>query len=52
MQFNLVNDQEQVAQFVRRGMAWYCGIALHCMALGFISIWGGGSCSVCSVGVY
>ena len=53
MQFNLVNNQEQVAQFVRRGMAWYFGIASHCMALakGFISIWGG-SCSVCSVGVY
>ena len=25
MQFNLVNDQEQVAQFVRRGVAWRCG---------------------------
>ena len=24
MQFNLVNDQEQVAQFVRRGVAWRC----------------------------
>ena len=44
MQFNLVNDQEQVAQFVRRGMAWrgvvwrgvvWRGVAL---ALGFISI--------------
>ena len=22
MQFNLGNDQEQVAQFVRRGVAW------------------------------
>ena len=33
MQFNLVNDQEQVAQFVRHGMA---------LALGFISIVGGG----------
>ena len=22
MQFNLVNDQEQVVQFVRRGIAW------------------------------
>ena len=22
MQFNLVNDQEQVAQFVRHGVAW------------------------------
>ena len=32
MQFNLVNDQEQVAQFVWRG------VALRCMALalGFI----------------
>ena len=40
--FNLVNDQEKVAQFVRRGMAWR-GVALHCMALalGFISILGG-----------
>ena len=28
MQFNLVNDQEQVAQFVRRGVAWR-GIAGH-----------------------
>ena len=26
--FNLVNDQEQVAQFVWRGMAW-CSVALH-----------------------
>ena len=33
MQFNLVNDQEQVAQFVRHGMA---------LALGFISIVRGG----------
>ena len=24
MQFNLVNDQEQVAQFVWRGVAWRC----------------------------
>ena len=31
MQFNLVNDQEQVAQFVRRGMAWH-GMAWHGMA--------------------
>ena len=32
MQFNLVNDQEQVAQFVRRGVAWRsgCGVALGC----------------------
>ena len=36
MQFNLVNDQEQVAQFVWRG------VPLHCVAfaLGFISILG------------
>ena len=38
MQFNLVNDQEQVAQFVRRGVAWHSlmlrGVAL---ALGFIA---------------
>ena len=33
MQFDLVNDQEQVAQFVRCGMA---------LALGFISVVGGG----------
>ena len=25
MQFNLVNDQEQVAQFVRRGVSVCCG---------------------------
>ena len=34
MQFNLVNDQELVAQFVRRGVAW-CSIALRGMALAF-----------------
>ena len=41
MQFNLVNKQEQVAQFVRRGVAWrgvawraWRGVAL---ALGFIA---------------
>ena len=28
MQFNLVNDQEQVAQFVGRGVAW-CSVALR-----------------------
>ena len=28
MQFNLVNDQEQVAQFVRRGVAW-CSVTGH-----------------------
>ena len=48
MQFNLVNNQEQVVQFV-----WH-GVALHCMALvlGFTSILGGGACSIGSVGVY
>ena len=37
MQFNLVNNQEQVAQFVRRGVAWR-GVALQgvALALGFI----------------
>ena len=38
MQFNLVNDQEQVAQFVRRGMAGrsvaWRSVAL---ALGFVA---------------
>ena len=28
MQFNLVNDEEQVAQFVQRGVAWRC-VVLH-----------------------
>ena len=36
MQFNLVNDQEQVAQFVRCGVAWRC-VALRGMALAFIA---------------
>ena len=51
MQFNLVNDQEQVAQFVWRGVAWrgvaWRGVAWRCvalrgvaLALGFISILG------------
>ena len=35
MQFNVVNDQEQVAQFVRRGVALR-GMALA-LALGFIA---------------
>ena len=43
MQFNLVNDQEQVAQFVWRGVAWHC----MALALGFISILGGGECLQC-----
>ena len=40
MQFNLVNDQEQVAQFL---------VVLRCMALalGFISIVGGGGGGGC-----
>ena len=37
MQLNLVNDQEQVAQFVWRGVAWrgvgWRGVALQGMAL-------------------
>ena len=33
MQFNLVNDQEQVAQFVRRGVAWL-SVALRGVVLG------------------
>ena len=36
MQFNLVNDQEQIAQFVWRGMA----LRSVALALGFISILG------------
>ena len=44
MQFNLVNEHEQVAQFVWRGVALR-GMAL---ALGFIA---GGARSVCSAGV-
>ena len=44
MQFNLVNDQEQVAQFVRRSIALR-GMAL---ALGFIA---GGCLNCCSAGV-
>ena len=32
MQFNLVNDQGKVAQFVWRGVAW------HGVALAFISV--------------
>ena len=49
MQFNLVNDQEQVAQFVRRGVA-LCGVLLQGMALalGFIA---GGAWSIFSAGV-
>jgi len=45
MQFNLVNDQKQVAQFVWRGVAW------RGVALGFIGFLGG-ACSICSVCVY
>ena len=49
MQFNLVSDQEQVAQFVRRGVAWR-GVAWRCMTLASVLL--GGACSVCSMGVY
>ena len=40
MQFNLVNDQEQVAQFVRRGVAWR-SVALRGVALALGLIAGG-----------
>ena len=48
MQFNLVNDQEQVAQFVRHGVALRGGalafVAGECLkrfvARGFIGLWG------------
>ena len=43
MQFNVVNDQEQVAQFVRRGVAWRGavrrGAVRRGVALAFIA-WG------------
>ena len=62
MQFNLVNDQEQVAKFVWRGVAWrgmawhgvaWGSVALHGVSVRVISIAGGGvACSVSSVGVY
>ena len=42
MQFNLVNDQEQVAQFVWRGVAWrgvaWRGVALQGVAGHGISV--------------
>ena len=50
MQFNLVNDQEQVAQFVQHGVAWR-SVALHGISIMVISI-GGGACSVSKVAVY
>ena len=37
MQFNLVNDQEQVAQSVWSGLAWR-GVALRCVALHGVSV--------------
>ena len=46
MQFNLVNDQEQVAQFVQRS------VALHGISVRVIRVGGGGACSVSSVGFY
>ena len=42
MQFNLANDQEQVAQFVRRGVAWR-SVALRGVVLAFVA---GGAWSV------
>ena len=49
MQFNLVNDQEQVAQFVRHSVAWRSvalgfvaggGCLKRFVARGFIGLWG------------
>ena len=37
MQFNLVNDQEQVAQFVRRSVAWR-SVALRGVAWRGVSV--------------
>ena len=37
MQFNLVNDHEQVAQFVRRGVAWR-GVAWRGVAWRGVSV--------------
>ena len=37
MQFNLVNDQEQVAQVVRRGVAWR-GVAWRGVAWRGVSV--------------
>ena len=51
MQFNLVNDQEQVAQFVQHGVAWR-SVALHGISIMVISSGGGGACSVSNVAVY
>ena len=50
MQFNLVNDQEQVAQFVWRGVAWrgvawrgvaWCSVAWHGISVRIYCGWGG-----------
>ena len=41
MQFNLVNDQKQVAKFVWCGVAWG-SVALHGVSVRVISIAGGG----------
>ena len=50
MQFNLVNDQEQVAQFVRRGVAWrgvsvrvFCGGCLK-RSVARVFCWAVGAC--------
>ena len=46
MQFNLVNDQEQVVQCVRRGVAWrgvaWRGVAWRCVAGRGVSVYCGG----------
>ena len=53
MQFNLVNNQEQVAKFVRSGVAWH-GVAWRCvgmaLAFGFISSVGGVSAAFAAWG--
>ena len=47
MQFNLVNNQKQVAQFAWRGVALRCMV----LALGLLVL-RGGACSVSNVGLY
>ena len=41
LQFNLVNDLEQVVQFVWRGVAWR-GLAQHCVSVRVYQYFGGG----------
>ena len=40
MQYNLVNDQEKVAQFVWRGVAWR-GVAWRCVSIRVHHYFGG-----------